>query len=257
MATATLRASCPVAVPAASQCSTSAPPSSRFVTARRSCFWGSKLNLSAFSSLDAATERRACGVRAEGSDFWQLLGGRGLRGGEQGLKDEKTVQVLKEAASSLKARKKSNGAAGKATGAVGEEEEVGGFNKELAGLTGGFPGGEKGLKEFVAKNPPPQKVVPELQQLQETLAGSRGGRVLLPPLLLPGMTVRVIEPKNPYYQFTGIVQRVSDGKAGVIFEGGNWDKLVTFKITDLERTAKGPPMTHPKSGILELEDASS
>jgi hypothetical protein len=35
---------------------------------------------------------------------------------------------------------------------------------------------------------------------------------------------------------------VSDGKAGVLFEGGNWDKLVTFKLSELEivepKTAK-------------------
>ncbi|KAI5010366.1 hypothetical protein ZWY2020_012503 [Hordeum vulgare] len=29
------------------------------------------------------------------------------------------------------------------------------FEKEMMGLTGGFPGGEVGLKDFVAKNPPP------------------------------------------------------------------------------------------------------
>lgn len=29
---------------------------------------------------------------------------------------------------------------------------------------------------------------------------------------MPGMNAFVKEPKNPYYQFTGIVQRVTDGK---------------------------------------------
>ncbi|KAJ0981747.1 hypothetical protein J5N97_010002 [Dioscorea zingiberensis] len=32
----------------------------------------------------------------------------------------------------------------------------GAFEKELLGLTGGFPGGEKGLKRFIQENPPPQ-----------------------------------------------------------------------------------------------------
>jgi hypothetical protein len=30
------------------------------------------------------------------------------------------------------------------------------------------------------------------------------------------------------------VQRVSDGKVAVLFEGGNWDKLVTFRLKELE-----------------------
>jgi NAD(P)H dehydrogenase subunit S len=55
-----------------------------------------------------------------------------------------------------------------------------------------------------------------------------------PPLLLPGSTVRVSNPADTYYQFEGQVQRVSDGKAAVLFEGGNWDKLVTFRLSELE-----------------------
>jgi hypothetical protein len=27
---------------------------------------------------------------------------------------------------------------------------------------------------------------------------------------------------------------VSDGKAAVLFEGGNWDKLITFQLSELE-----------------------
>ncbi|KAG6550154.1 hypothetical protein Mapa_008110 [Marchantia paleacea] len=45
--------------------------------------------------------------------------------------------------------------------------------------------------------------------------------------------VVVKQSRNPYYMYIGIVQRVTDGRACVIFEGGNWDKLVTFKIADL------------------------
>jgi NAD(P)H dehydrogenase subunit S len=54
------------------------------------------------------------------------------------------------------------------------------------------------------------------------------------PLLLPGSTVRVSNPNDTYYQFEGQVQRVSDGKAAVLFEGGNWDKIVTFRLGELE-----------------------
>ena len=69
------------------------------------------------------------------------------------------------------------------------------------------------------------------------------------------MTVRVVNSKDAYFQYTGIVQRVTDGRVGVLFEGGNWDKMVTFDIADLERTKKGPPGSNPKSASLELDPA--
>ncbi len=53
-------------------------------------------------------------------------------------------------------------------------------------------------------------------------------------MILPGSVVRVINPNDIYYHFEGLVQRVSDGKAGVLFEGGNWDKLITFNLSELE-----------------------
>lgn len=53
-------------------------------------------------------------------------------------------------------------------------------------------------------------------------------------MIFPGSTVRVINPDDTYYCFEGLVQRVSDGKAAVLFEGGNWDKLVTFQLSELE-----------------------
>ncbi|KAB5564609.1 hypothetical protein DKX38_004663 [Salix brachista] len=71
------------------------------------------------------------------------------------------------------------------------------------------------------------------------------------PLLLPGMIAIVKNPNNPFYMYTGIVQRITDGKAGVIFEGGNWDKLVTFRLEELERREKGPPGKNPRSAIIE------
>lgn len=52
-------------------------------------------------------------------------------------------------------------------------------------------------------------------------------------MILPGTTVKVINPEDTYYCFEGLVQRVSDGKAAVLFEGGNWDKLVTFQLAEL------------------------
>ncbi len=53
-------------------------------------------------------------------------------------------------------------------------------------------------------------------------------------LILPGTTVKVTNPNDTYYKFEGLVQRVSDGKAAVLFEGGNWDKLITFKLSEIE-----------------------
>lgn len=53
-------------------------------------------------------------------------------------------------------------------------------------------------------------------------------------MIFPGSIVRVINPNDIYYHFEGLVQRVSDGKAGVLFEGGNWDKIITFKLSELE-----------------------
>ncbi|MBL1174290.1 NAD(P)H dehydrogenase subunit NdhS [Pantanalinema sp. GBBB05] len=53
-------------------------------------------------------------------------------------------------------------------------------------------------------------------------------------MILPGSAVRVTNTQDTYYTFQGLVQRVSDGKAAVLFEGGNWDKLVTFRLSELE-----------------------
>jgi hypothetical protein len=53
-------------------------------------------------------------------------------------------------------------------------------------------------------------------------------------MILPGSIVRVINPDDTYYQFEGLVQRVSNGQVGVLFEGGNWDKIVTFQLRELE-----------------------
>ncbi|KAE8694642.1 NAD(P)H-quinone oxidoreductase subunit S [Hibiscus syriacus] len=95
-----------------------------------------------------------------------------------------------------------------------------GFEKEMMGLTGGFP---------VA--------------CQAEIAGVAAVNA--------GMIAIVKNPNNPFYMYCGIVQRITDGKAGVLFEGGNWDRLVTFRLEELERREKGPPMKNPKSVVLE------
>jgi hypothetical protein len=53
-------------------------------------------------------------------------------------------------------------------------------------------------------------------------------------MILPGSAVVVSDKNDTYYAFQGLVQRISDGKAAVLFEGGNWDKLVTFRLAQLE-----------------------
>jgi len=51
--------------------------------------------------------------------------------------------------------------------------------------------------------------------------------------ILPGATVTVVDQRSIYNGYTGFVQRISGDKAAVLFEGGNWDKLVTLRIKDL------------------------
>ena len=54
------------------------------------------------------------------------------------------------------------------------------------------------------------------------------------PMIFPGSLVRVTNTEDTYYGFQGLVQRVTDGKVAVLFEGGNWDKLITFRLSELE-----------------------
>ncbi|KAL2335921.1 hypothetical protein Fmac_010367 [Flemingia macrophylla] len=181
-------------------------------------------------------------------DMLQVLGGRGLCNGEEGLKqelkrevvaDEKTPPSAAAAAASEKEQEDS------ATLASVAED---GFEKELLGLTGGFPGGEKGLKRFIQENPPPK---PSAGGKSMKLALSKKPKPPELPLLLPGMIAIVKNPNNPFYMYCGIVQRITDGKAGVLFEGGNWDRLITFRLEELERREKGPPCKNPRSAVLE------
>ncbi len=53
-------------------------------------------------------------------------------------------------------------------------------------------------------------------------------------MIFPGSIVTVINSDDIYYKFQGLVQRIDDGRVAVLFEDGNWDKLVTFNISELE-----------------------
>ncbi len=52
--------------------------------------------------------------------------------------------------------------------------------------------------------------------------------------ILPGSTVTVQDITSIYNGYTGFVQRISGDRAAVLFEGGNWDKLVTMRLKDLQ-----------------------
>ena len=54
--------------------------------------------------------------------------------------------------------------------------------------------------------------------------------------ILPGATVQVNDPRSIYRGYKGFVQRISGDKAAVIFEGGNWDKLITIPLHHLDLT---------------------
>ena len=51
--------------------------------------------------------------------------------------------------------------------------------------------------------------------------------------ILPGSTVIVNDSRSIYNGYKGFVQRISGEKAAVLFEGGNWDKLMTLPVKDL------------------------
>ena len=52
--------------------------------------------------------------------------------------------------------------------------------------------------------------------------------------ILPGSFVVVKDPSSIYRGYKGFVQRVTKQRAAVLFEGGNWDKLITFQLSNLE-----------------------
>ena len=52
--------------------------------------------------------------------------------------------------------------------------------------------------------------------------------------ILPGSFVVVKDTDSIYRGYKGFVQRVTKKRAAVLFEGGNWDKLITFQLINLE-----------------------
>ena len=54
-----------------------------------------------------------------------------------------------------------------------------------------------------------------------------------PAQILPGSTVSVNDLSSIYNGYKGFVQRISGNNAAVLFEGGNWDKLITLPLKNL------------------------
>ena len=52
--------------------------------------------------------------------------------------------------------------------------------------------------------------------------------------ILPGSTVVVRDQRSIYDGYRGFVHRISGSRAAVLFEGGNWDKLITVPLNTLE-----------------------
>ena len=52
--------------------------------------------------------------------------------------------------------------------------------------------------------------------------------------ILPGSTVVVRDERSIYNGYRGFVQRISGARAAVLFEGGNWDKLITVPLAVLQ-----------------------
>uniref|UniRef100_A0A0F7CYV7 Chlororespiratory reduction31 n=1 Tax=Pelargonium tetragonum TaxID=122197 RepID=A0A0F7CYV7_9ROSI len=183
-------------------------------------------------------------------NLFEILGGRGLCNGEEGIQEELKKSIENQTASppaaATETEQSENSDSKNSIGNVPGE----GFDKELMGLTGGFPGGETGLRKFIEENPPPPKSSAAANKTV-SLATSKKAKAPELPLLMPGMIAIVKNPNNPFYMYCGIVQRITDGRAGVLFEGGNWDRLVTFRLEELERREKGPPAKNPKSAVLE------
>lgn len=184
----------------------------------------------------------------------EIFGGRGLCNGEVGVRKELST-TTPPPSTAVSSPESSTAESTTAEAAAPLAVDLDAFEKELLGLTGGFPGGEVGLKDFVAKNPPPPRPPRSKRsagsQAPTGVVSSAPPRAPELPLFLPGMVVLVKNPNNAYHMYCGIVQRVTDGKVAVLFEGGNWDRLITFDLDELEGREKGPPMVNPKSVVLE------
>ncbi|ONK63007.1 uncharacterized protein A4U43_C07F10420 [Asparagus officinalis] len=82
----------------------------------------------------------------------EIMGGRGLCNGEAGLQKELKRQIQQDPSTGSQSQPTPPSPTPSSS-----FDDNDAFEKELMGLTGGFPGGEKGLEKFIQENPPPKK----------------------------------------------------------------------------------------------------
>ena len=59
-------------------------------------------------------------------------------------------------------------------------------------------------------------------------------------MILPGTTVKVIDQTSIYRGYVGCVQRISGDEVAVLMDSQTpWDKMITFRFSDLEEDTTG------------------
>ena len=59
-------------------------------------------------------------------------------------------------------------------------------------------------------------------------------------MILPGTTVTVIDETSIYRGYYGCVQRISGDKVAVLMDSHTpWDKMITFKLSELSEQTEG------------------
>ena len=59
-------------------------------------------------------------------------------------------------------------------------------------------------------------------------------------MILPGTTVKVIDQTSIYRGYVGCVQRISGDEVAVLMDSHTpWDKMITFRFSDLEEETTG------------------
>tara|TARA_B100001778_G_scaffold178146_1_gene146563 strand:- start:12 stop:218 length:207 start_codon:yes stop_codon:yes gene_type:complete len=59
-------------------------------------------------------------------------------------------------------------------------------------------------------------------------------------MILPGSTVKVIDEDSIYRGYVGCVQRIQGRKAAVLMDSHTpWDKMITFRLSELNEVTEG------------------
>ena len=68
-------------------------------------------------------------------------------------------------------------------------------------------------------------------------------------MILPGTTVVVTDETSIYRVYVGCVQRISGDQVAVLMDSHTpWDKMITFRMKDLEEQTTGFQYYPPKKG---------